>query len=53
MGGPHATLLPYQAAAHVDIVAVGEAESLWPLVLRDVAREARYPQRKWMNRGSK
>ena len=42
MGGPHATLLPYEAAQHVDIVVAGEAESVWPRVLRDIEHETRY-----------
>jgi radical SAM superfamily enzyme YgiQ (UPF0313 family) len=42
MGGPHATLLPYEVAQHVDVVVVGEAEDTWPLVLRDVERGTRY-----------
>ena len=43
MGGPHATLLPLEAAKHVDIVVVGEAEGQWSSVLRDIERETRYP----------
>jgi radical SAM superfamily enzyme YgiQ (UPF0313 family) len=43
MGGPHASLLPYQVAQHVDIVVVGEAEHQWTRVLRDVESAARYP----------
>ncbi len=43
LGGPHATLLPYEAAQHVDIVVVGEAEVTWPRVLRDFEAELRYP----------
>src|SRR5688572_16346717 len=42
MGGPHATLMPYEVIEHVDIVVVGEAETLWPIVLRDVESEVRY-----------
>jgi radical SAM superfamily enzyme YgiQ (UPF0313 family) len=42
LGGPHATLLPHEAARHVDVVVVGEAEQLWPRVLDDVARETLY-----------
>jgi hypothetical protein len=30
MGGPHATLMPQEAAQHVDVVVVGEAETIWP-----------------------
>lgn len=43
MGGPHATLRPYEVIEHVDMVVVGEAETLWPLVLREVEAEVRYP----------
>ncbi|HNB54658.1 MAG TPA: radical SAM protein [Anaerolineales bacterium] len=43
MGGPHATLMPYEVAGHVDVVVVGEAEPLWGLVLRDIENEVRYP----------
>jgi radical SAM superfamily enzyme YgiQ (UPF0313 family) len=42
MGGPHATLLPYEVACHVDIVVVGEAELVWSRVLRDVEGEVAY-----------
>lgn len=43
IGGPHATLLPYEAAQHADIVVVGEAEWQWARVLRDIERETHYP----------
>ncbi|MGB8647895.1 MAG: radical SAM protein [Anaerolineae bacterium] len=43
MGGPHASLHPYEVAEHVDLVVVGEAETLWPRVLQDVANEVHYP----------
>jgi radical SAM superfamily enzyme YgiQ (UPF0313 family) len=42
IGGPHASLVPAEAAAHADCVVVGEAEPIWPRVLRDLASEARY-----------
>jgi radical SAM superfamily enzyme YgiQ (UPF0313 family) len=29
MGGPHASLLPEEAAQHADVVFVGEVEGLW------------------------
>ena len=29
LGGPHVTLLPEEAAAHADVIFVGEAEGLW------------------------
>jgi len=35
MGGFHATWCPEEAKGHVDAVAVGEAEGLWPEILRD------------------
>jgi radical SAM superfamily enzyme YgiQ (UPF0313 family) len=43
MGGPHATLMPYEVVEHADLVVVGEAETLWPLVLHDIEYEVRYP----------
>ena len=43
MGGPHATLMPQEVAQHVDVVVVGEAETIWPRVLQDVEREVVYP----------
>jgi radical SAM superfamily enzyme YgiQ (UPF0313 family) len=45
LGGPHATLLPEEAAAHCDHLFVGEAEETWPLFLAqflDGSAEARY-----------
>jgi radical SAM superfamily enzyme YgiQ (UPF0313 family) len=35
MGGMHASSLPEEARRHADSVLVGEAEGLWPEVLRD------------------
>lgn len=43
MGGSHPTLVPEEAAAHADIVLVGNAETVWPQMLRDV--QARSAQR--------
>jgi len=37
-GGPHVSYWIDEALAHVDAVVVGEAESVWPEVLRDVER---------------
>jgi radical SAM superfamily enzyme YgiQ (UPF0313 family) len=34
-GGPHATLLPEEAAAHCDHLIIGEAENTWPQFLED------------------
>lgn len=35
MGGPHITLLPYEAMEHCDYIIVGEAEETWPQFLDD------------------
>lgn len=43
LGGPHATLLPEEAALHADAVVVGEAEELWPQLLSDVERGVLQP----------
>jgi radical SAM superfamily enzyme YgiQ (UPF0313 family) len=37
LGGVHATLLPQEAAQHVDVVVRGYAEDSWPRLLRDHA----------------
>ena len=37
MGGPHATLLPLEAAAQVDAVVTGLADFSWPQLLHDFA----------------
>lgn len=37
IGGIHATLSPDRALQHCDAVAVGEAEELWPRIIRDAA----------------
>lgn len=40
-GGLHATVLPEEVALHADAVVVGEAETLWPEVVRDFQRGGR------------
>ena len=40
LGGVHVSLLPEEAQAHADAVAVGEAEELWPKLLDDFRRGA-------------
>lgn len=35
LGGIHASALPEEASAHADAVAIGEAESIWPQILKD------------------
>jgi radical SAM superfamily enzyme YgiQ (UPF0313 family) len=37
MGGVHPTLLPDEALAHCDSVVLGDAEDVWPAVLRDLS----------------
>lgn len=44
MGGIHVSCCPEEAAAHADAVVVGEAEEVWPRLLRDW-REGRLAQR--------
>jgi radical SAM superfamily enzyme YgiQ (UPF0313 family) len=43
MGGFHASWIPEEANEHVDSVVVGEAETLWPSVLDDFARDSLRP----------
>lgn len=35
LGGPHPTLLPDEAAQHADSILTGEAEGVWPALIRD------------------
>jgi radical SAM superfamily enzyme YgiQ (UPF0313 family) len=37
MGGVHASLMPQECLAHADAVVIGEAEYVWPELLKDVA----------------
>jgi len=37
MGGPHASACPEEAAGHVDSVAIGECDEIWPQILEDAA----------------
>lgn len=34
-GGPHATLMPHEAAMHFDSVVIGEGDLIWPQILKD------------------
>ena len=34
-GGPHATLMPQEAAQHFDSVVIGQGDQTWPLALSD------------------
>jgi len=38
LGGIHPSVLPHEAAQFADAVVVGEAEGIWPQVLRDAQR---------------
>lgn len=40
IGGFHATLAPDEALEHADSVVIGEAETVWPQLLRDLAAGA-------------
>lgn len=44
LGGPHATLLPEEAARHADAVVIGYAESSWPQLLRDWTADRLQPR---------
>ncbi|MEM2935197.1 MAG: cobalamin-dependent protein, partial [Candidatus Thermoplasmatota archaeon] len=35
LGGYHATALPKEAKQHADSVLIGEAERIWPIIVRD------------------
>ena len=45
MGGIHATVMPDEAAGHVDTVFVGEGENTWPQFIADFLRGG--PQRRY------
>lgn len=42
-GGPHATLMPEEAAKHCDSVVIGEGELIWPDLLADFERGSLKP----------
>ena len=44
LGGPHVTLLPDEAAAHADVIFVGEAELTWPRFLAEFDRGEHAPR---------
>jgi len=37
LGGPQISVVPMRAIRHADAVVIGEAESLWPRIIEDVA----------------
>lgn len=44
LGGIHASMMPKEAAQHADAVVVGEAESVWPLLVADFERDQLQPR---------
>ncbi len=44
MGGIHATMVPEEAARHVDTVITGDADRVWPIFLKDLARKKPKPR---------
>ncbi len=44
IGGPHVSVLPDEAGAHVDAVIIGEGEIVWPQVLADAEANNLQPQ---------
>ncbi|MDY7033193.1 MAG: radical SAM protein [Thermodesulfobacteriota bacterium] len=38
LGGPHIFAFPQEAKEHATAVAIGEAEELWPVILKDVEK---------------
>jgi radical SAM superfamily enzyme YgiQ (UPF0313 family) len=44
LGGVHATMIPEEAAAHADAVALGDTDADWATILADAARGALQPR---------
>jgi len=40
LGGPHVFAFPEEARSHASAVAIGEGETLWPIILADAERDA-------------
>jgi hypothetical protein len=38
LGGAQISMLPFESLQHADAVVIGEAESLWPIILTDLAK---------------
>ncbi len=52
LGGPHASALPEEALKYANCVVIGEAESVWPKVIRDFQShrlQKIYRPEEWMN----
>jgi radical SAM superfamily enzyme YgiQ (UPF0313 family) len=46
MGGIHVSMLPDEASNYCDVVAIGEAETIWPEILKDFERNELKPRYK-------
>ena len=44
LGGLHATLCPEEAQQHVDVLAIGEGELIWPLIMQDFLKGTLKPR---------
>jgi radical SAM superfamily enzyme YgiQ (UPF0313 family) len=44
LGGPHITICPEEAQSHADAIVIGEAESVWQLLLHDFERRQLQPR---------
>jgi len=44
LGGLHVTLMPDEAAAHADIILIGEAEPIWGTILDDIRKGEAKPR---------
>ncbi len=44
MGGPHASACPEEVGAHVDSVATGECDVLWPKIVEDASKGRLQPR---------
>ncbi|MDF1853392.1 MAG: radical SAM protein [Verrucomicrobiales bacterium] len=44
LGGLHVTLMPDEAAAHADIILIGEAEPIWGTILEDIRKGEAKPR---------
>jgi radical SAM superfamily enzyme YgiQ (UPF0313 family) len=53
IGGIHPSVMPDEAGEHADAVAIGEAEPVWPTIIKDLAGntlQSRYRSTEWAER---
>lgn len=43
LGGWHASALPKEAKQHADSIVIGEAEEIWPVILKDIENKSLKP----------